>query len=117
VAVYLDARRRHRLLGYTFMRRMGLTARQHRRALGVELAASVVVGAWLGLGIAVAGAAFAHGRIDPVPLLLPGSLLRLPLGAIVGLGVLTVGLTVLAVVRAQARIDRDDPLEVLRAGA
>jgi hypothetical protein len=98
------------------MRRMGLSAREHRRALGVELGASVVVGAWLGLGIAVAGAALAHHRIDPVPLLLPGPLLRLPLVAIVGLAALTALLTVIAVVRAQARIDRDDPLEVLRAG-
>ena len=116
VAVYLDARRRHRLLGYTFMRRMGLTAREHRRALGIELGASVVIGAWLGLGIAVAGAMLAHHRIDPVPLLLPGPLLRLPLVAIVGLAALTALLTVVAVVRAQQRIDRDDPLEVLRAG-
>jgi putative ABC transport system permease protein len=117
VAVYLDARRRHRLLGYTFMRRMGLTARQHRCALGVELAASVVVGAWLGLGIAITGAMLAHGRIDPVPLLLPGPLLRVPVGAVLGLAALSALLTVVAVIRAQQRIDADDPLEVIRAGA
>jgi hypothetical protein len=117
VAVYLDARRRHRLLGYTFMRRMGLSAGQHRRALGVELAASVVVGSWLGLGISIVGAALVHDRIDPVPLLLPEPLLRVPVGAVVGLAALSAALTVIAVVRAQARVDRDDPLEVLRAGA
>ncbi|MFL6205981.1 MAG: hypothetical protein ACJ739_11580 [Acidimicrobiales bacterium] len=117
VAVHLDARRRQRLLGYTFMRRMGLTRSQHRRALGVELAASVVVGSWLGLGIAVAGAALVHTRIDPVPLLLPDPLLRVPLGTVTGLAAVSVGLTVLTVVLAQRRVDRDDPLEVLRAGA
>ncbi len=44
VIVYLDARRRDRLLGYAFMRRMGLRRAQHRRALAVELVASVLVG-------------------------------------------------------------------------
>jgi len=117
VAVYLDARRRHRLLGYTFMRRMGLSRVQHRRALGVELAASVVLGSWLGLGIAILGAALVHTRIDPVPLLLPEPLLRVPTAAVAALAVASVVLTLLAVVRAQQRIDHDDPLEVLRAGA
>jgi putative ABC transport system permease protein len=116
VAVYLDARRRDRLLGYAFMRRMGLTAPQHRRALLVELAASVVVGCWLGLGLAVGAAWLAHSRIDPVPSYEPAPLLRPARVTITTLAVLSALLAVTGGFLAQRRVDRDDPVEVLRAG-
>ena len=116
VAVYLDARRRDRLLGYTFLRRMGLSRRQHGRALLAELSASVLVGCWTGLAIALVAAWLAHGRIDPVPGFHPAPLLRpaSALALLVGLGSLAV--TALAAALAQRRMDRDDPVEVLRAG-
>ena len=117
LAVYLDARSRQRLLGYTLMRRMGLGRAQHRRALAVELTASVLVGAIVGLGIAVTGAALAYGRIDPVPRFAPDPLLRLALPTIAFLAIATLILTIVAVVLGQRRMDRDDPVEVLRAGA
>ena len=116
VVVYLDARRRDRLLGYAFMRRMGLRPSQHRRALGVELAASVVVGAWLGLGSAVAAAWLAHDRVDPVPRYQPDPLLRSATPVILGLALLAVVVAVVAAVVAQRRVDQDDPVEVLRGG-
>src|SRR3546814_12009984 len=53
VAVYLDARRRDRILAHAFMRRMGLRRRQHRGALTVELTARVLVGCWIGLAVAL----------------------------------------------------------------
>ena len=117
LAVYLDARSRQRLLGYTLMRRMGLGRAQHRRALAVELTASVLVGAIVGLGIAVTAAALAYGRIDPIPRFAPDPLLRLALPTIAFLAIATLILTVVAVVLGQRRMDRDDPVEVLRAGA
>jgi putative ABC transport system permease protein len=117
LAVYLDARRRGRLLGYAFAQRMGLTRRQHRRALLVELAASVVVGCWLGLGIALAGAWLAYERIDPVPGFRPDPLLRPALAVVVALAAAALIVAGLAAALAQRRTDRDDPLEVLRAGA
>lgn len=116
VAVYLDARRRDRLLGYAFMRRMGLRGSQHRRALLVELGASVVVGCWVGLALAVAAAWFAHGRVDPVPTFEPEPLLRPALAVVLGLAAASVVITVAAAAFAQRRVDRDDPVEVLRAG-
>src|SRR3546814_6894365 len=67
VAVYLDARRRDRILAHAFMRRMGLRRRQHRGALMVELTASVLVGCWIGLAVALATARLAHRRLDPIP--------------------------------------------------
>jgi putative ABC transport system permease protein len=117
LAAYLDARRRHRLLGYAFARRMGLTAGQHRLALLAELAASVVAGCWLGLGIALAGAWLAYGRVDPVPTFRPGPVLRPAIMVVVALAALASVVAVAAAALAQRRADRDSPVDVLRAGA
>ena len=115
-AVYLDARRRDRLLGYAFLRRMGMTGRQHRRALGVELTTSLLLGCWSGLGIALLAAWLAHSRIDPVPGYRPAPLLRPALDVAAGFAVLSVLVVLVAAALAQRRVDRDDPVEVLRAG-
>lgn len=116
IALYLDARRRGRVLGYAFARRMGLARRTHRRAVLAELAASVVVGCWLGLGVALFGAGMAYRRIDPVPDYRPDPLLRPAVGVIVALALIAVVVAGLAAAWAQRRTDRDDPVEVLRAG-
>jgi putative ABC transport system permease protein len=116
VALYLDARRRGRVLGYAFARRMGLARRTHRRAVLAELAASVVVGCWLGLGVALVGAGMAYRRIDPVPDYRPDPMLRPAVGVIVALALIAVVVAGLAAAWAQRRTDRDDPVEVLRAG-
>jgi hypothetical protein len=116
VATYLDARRRDRLLGYAFMQRMGLRRAPHRRALLVELTASVLVGCWVGLGIALVAAWLAHSRIDPVPTYRPEPLLRPATSIMLGLALLALVLSVVGAVLAQRRADRDDPVEVLRAG-
>jgi putative ABC transport system permease protein len=116
VALYLDARRRGRVLGYAFARRMGLARRTHRRAVLAELAASVVVGCWLGLGVALVGAGMAYRRIDPVPDYRPDPLLRPAVGVVVALALGAVVVAGLAAAWAQRRTDRDDPVEVLRAG-
>ncbi|MGH9114018.1 MAG: FtsX-like permease family protein [Acidimicrobiales bacterium] len=117
LAFYLDARRRGRVLGYAFARRMGLTAGAHRRALLAELAATVVVGCLLGLGLALVGARLAYGRIDPVPDYRPDPLLRPAAVALIVVVAVAVVVSGLAAALAQRRTDRDDPLEVLRAGA
>jgi putative ABC transport system permease protein len=116
IAVYLDARRRDRLLGYAFMRRMGLSGGQHRRALGAELTASVLIGCWTGLGIALAAAWLAHQHIDPVPGYRPDPVLRPATAMVASLATIAVILAVVATFLAQRRVDRDDPVEVLRAG-
>lgn len=117
VAVHLDARRRERVLAYAFLRRMGLSEHQHRRALLVELAATVLVGCVLGLAAAVAGAWLAHGRIDPVPHMAPAPLLRPAVGVLLACLVAAVIVVVVGAWIAQRRAGRDDPVEVLRAGA
>jgi putative ABC transport system permease protein len=116
VAVYFDARRRGRVLGYAFARRMGLTRRQHRRALLAEVLAGVGVGCWLGLVVALVGAGFAHERIDPLPSVRPDPLLRPATGLMVGLALAALVVSAIAAAIAQRTTDRDDPLDVLRAG-
>jgi putative ABC transport system permease protein len=116
MALYLDARRRSRVLGYAFARRMGLGRAAHRRVLVAELVASVVVGCWLGLAAAWGGARLAYSRIDPVPGLPPGPLLRPAIALMVALALAAFAIAALAAVLAQRRTDRDDPLDVLRAG-
>jgi putative ABC transport system permease protein len=116
LAVYVDARRRGRVLGYAFARRMGLRVGSHRRALVAELTASVVVGCWVGLGVALLGAGLAYGRIDPVPGFRPAPLLRLAVGTAVALAIVALVVAGLAAILAQRHTDRDDPVEVLRAG-
>ena len=116
VIVYLDARRRDRLLGYAFMRRMGLQRWQHRGAIAVELVASVLTGTLLGLASALLAAWLAHDRVDPVPKFQPDPLLQPAVPLMVGLTALSLLVVALAAVLAQRRVDRDDPVEVLRAG-
>jgi putative ABC transport system permease protein len=116
IAVYLDARRRARVLGYSFVRRMGLTRAQHRRALFIEIAASVVVGCWVGLVTSLVGAWLALQLVDPVPSYAPPTLWRVAWPTIAGLAIAAVLTAASAAVVAQRRTDRDNPLEVLRGG-
>ena len=116
VAVYFDARRRARVLGHAFARRMGLTRRQHRQALLAEVLAGVGVGCWLGLVVAVVAARVALQRIDPLPLVRPDPLLRPATGLLLGLGLAALVVAWVASAIAQWVTDRDDPVEVLRGG-
>jgi hypothetical protein len=77
----------------------------------------VAVGCWLGLAIALAGAWLAHDRIDPVPGFRPDPLFRPALALAAALAAGTLVAAALAAALAQRRADRDDPVEVLRAGA
>lgn len=117
VFVHLDARHRERLLAHAFVRRMGLSERRHRRALVIELGASVVVGAWTGLVVAQVAAWTAHRHMDPVPRYDPAPVLRLDSWVILGSAAIAVALAVVGAGLAQRRMERGDPVEVLRAGA
>ena len=117
VAVYLDARRRSRVLAYAFAKRMGLSSAGHRKALSIEVLAGIGTGTWLGVVAALGAAALVIGRIDPLPLVRPDPLLR---PAVVVSAVVVGASTVVALVAAalaQRATDRDDPVEVLRGGS
>ena len=117
LAAHLAARRRDRVLGHAFLRRMGLSRRQHLVALLLELTAGVVVGCWLGLGAALAATWSAHGRLDPVPSMPPAPLLRPASLAVLAAAIGSVVVAALAALVAERRAERDDHVEVLRAGA
>jgi len=115
-AAYVDARRRERVLAYTFLRRMGLSRPAHRRTLAFELVASVLVGIWAGIGVAIVAAVLAHTHLDPVPGYRPDPVLRPATLLMVGFALAGVLLVAAAAALAQRRVDQDDPVEVLRAG-
>ncbi|MFP5255818.1 MAG: hypothetical protein ACLGI8_08230 [Acidimicrobiia bacterium] len=115
-AAYVDARRRERVLGHALLRRMGLSRAAHRRALAVEMVAGLLVGIWAGIGIALVAAALAHDHLDPVPGFRPSPVFRVAPVPTVGFAAAGVALVVVAAALAQRRVDRDDPVEVLRAG-
>lgn len=116
VAVHLDARHRERLLAHLFLRRMGLRERAHGGALALELAASVVVGAWAGLVVAVGVAWLAHDLMDPVPTFSPTPLLRPAVGVIAIAALAAVAVAAVGALVAQRRLERGDVVEVLRGG-
>jgi putative ABC transport system permease protein len=117
LAIYLDARRRARTLGYAFLRRMGLRPATHRRALLLEISATVLVGGAAGIVLAVAAGWLVHRQLDPVPSIPPGTLLRLPMPLLAAAVAIAVAVCVIGAFVAQRLADRDDPMEVLRAGA
>ncbi|MGV3760706.1 MAG: hypothetical protein ACO1PW_14355, partial [Actinomycetota bacterium] len=114
-AAYVDARRRERTLGYTFLRRMGMSSAAHRRALAIELAASLVVGIGTGIGLALLAAVLANPHLDPVPGFQPDPVLRPAVSAMIALAIAGILVVVVAAALAQRRVDADDPVEVLRA--
>lgn len=77
----------------------------------------MLVGCVLGLAAAVAGAWLAHGRIDPVPDIPPDPLLRPAVGVLLACLAAAVVVVVAGAWIAQRRGRRDDPVEVLHAGA
>ena len=77
----------------------------------------MIVGCALGLAAALAGVRLVHQHIDPVPGFRPDPLLRPATAMIAVVFVFSIALTAAAAALAQRRTDRDDPAEVLRAGA
>ena len=78
LVLYLAARQRGRVVSYALARRMGLTARQHRRSLGLEIAGMLMLGFALGVALALVGALLVYAKLDPLPNLPPPALFRVP---------------------------------------
>jgi hypothetical protein len=112
--LYLQARQRSREVSYALARRMGLGRRAHRRSVFVETGCMLVVAFVLGTVFAVLAAALVHGRLDPIPGLPPGPLLRVPLGAVATTAVVTVVVAAIGAWRVQAVADRARVGEVMR---
>jgi putative ABC transport system permease protein len=114
--LYLDTRQRSRKVSYAFLRRMGLSRRDHRRSLVAELLSTLLAGAAIGCGLACLAAWLVYRRIDPLPAVPPVPLLRLPaavIAAVAGVVALTAWLGARS---AQGTADRTSAAEVLRLG-
>ena len=113
--LFLQARQTRAEASYAIARRMGLSRAAHRASVGLEFLAMLVAGVLVGAGLAIAGAAFIHGRmdlgdLDQVPLFLVPPQPLLALGAIL---VIFAGLCAAAV---QRRADSADVSQVMRYG-
>jgi putative ABC transport system permease protein len=116
LVVYLQVRQRARVVGFGLARRMGLSARSHRRALALELGLAVIAAFALGLGTALLAARLVMTQVEPLASISPMPLFEPPLAeagvALVVLGVVTLAGAALAD-RAAARANL---AEVLRLG-
>jgi putative ABC transport system permease protein len=112
--LYLETRQRSRLAGYVLAMRMGTPRRSHGLSVLVELTSTLLVGAVVGVVLGVVAAALVHTDLNPLPDLLPGTVLTIPERVIV------VALAAAVVTAAggswwaQRAADRSSPALVLR---
>ncbi|GAA5183163.1 hypothetical protein GCM10023322_21800 [Rugosimonospora acidiphila] len=112
--LYLESQAPSHRRAYVLLRRMGLRARSHRRAMFGELALPLVAGLIGGVAVSTALSEVLGGGFDVDPDVLPNAVVTmpyLPIGLIAAaVAVITVG----AAEYAQRRIGRANPSEVLR---
>jgi putative ABC transport system permease protein len=112
--LYLESQAPSHRRAYVLLRRMGLKARSHRRAILGELALPLLAG--LVGGVAVAGAltALLRGNFDLNPRQLPDTVVAVPYLPVALIAAAVVAIAVGATAYAQRRIGRARPSEVLR---
>jgi putative ABC transport system permease protein len=116
LVVYLQVRQRGRVVAFGLARRMGLTARTHRRALALELGLAVLTAFVLGLGTALVAARVVMTEVEPLASISPVPLFEPPyLYAALALGVLAL-VTVAGAALASRAAGRANLAEVLRLG-
>jgi putative ABC transport system permease protein len=112
--LYLESRTATHRRAYVLLRRLGLRAGAHRRALLVELGGPVLLGLVVGLGLAAGLASGLAAYFDIESSQPPGAILVLPypLAGVVAATALVVATG--AALLAHRRISRANPAEVLR---
>jgi predicted lysophospholipase L1 biosynthesis ABC-type transport system permease subunit len=113
--LYLQARHRNRVISYALARRMGLTSRNHRIALGLELGTLLTVSFVVGALLAVAAARLVVVELDAPAPLPGGPLFRTPWALIAGGFVALLCATALGALIADQRARRANVAEVVRA--
>jgi putative ABC transport system permease protein len=114
MVLYLQARQRARVVASSLAQRMGLSGRAHAGAIGVELAAMLVVAFILGSVLAGVAADLVYARIDPLPNVPPEPLLRVPLAALAVIPVVLAAASVVGAWRVQRSAHRANVAEVMR---
>jgi putative ABC transport system permease protein len=112
--LYLESRAPVHRRGYALLRRMRLRSRSHRAALAFELTTPLLAGLAGGVALAALLAAQLYPEFEINPNMPPGTVVDVPLGAVVGTAVAVAVISLLAVTYAQRRVGRATPAEVLR---
>jgi putative ABC transport system permease protein len=112
--LYLQARQRSRELSYALGRRMGLTARAHRAAVAIEIAALLASAYVLGSVLAFLTALLIYRRLDPLPQLTPPPVLRTPFSLLGWIGLTIAICAALGAWLVQRRAERANVGAVLR---
>jgi putative ABC transport system permease protein len=109
------ARQKSREVSYSLARRMGLTRRQHRVALGLEFGGLLAPALLAACCLALLAAGLVYKDFDPMPALPPPSLFRIPTGvmeaAAAGLVIVALGAAFLL----QRLADRVEVSQLMRA--
>jgi putative ABC transport system permease protein len=114
LVLHLEARSRARRSAYVMLRRMGLRARTHLRALLAELGVLLGGGVVVGLGLAALSVALTRDHYDLAGTVPPGTLLVIPWPTVVGVIAAVTIVALLAAAAAQSSVSRAHPAEVLR---
>ncbi len=112
--LYLEARTPRHRRAYVMFRRMGLRPRTHRGALLIEIGIPLIAGLIGGLILAAGLAKALSGNFDVDVSIPPGTILSIPVLAVILIGFAVLALAGLAATYAQLRIGRANPSEVLR---
>jgi putative ABC transport system permease protein len=112
--LYLDARARTRRVAYVLTRRMGLSRAAHLTSILIELAATMLAGIAVGVGVAAVATGFLRSRFNVDPGIPPSTVLGWPVHAAVIDVVVVLVVLVLASGAAQWASERAKPAEVLR---
>ncbi|HYG71476.1 MAG TPA: hypothetical protein VEC15_04215 [Actinomycetota bacterium] len=112
--LYLNARQRSQIVAQALSSRMGMTQREQRRALVMELAAMLLWGFAVGAVLAVVAARFTVPLLDPIPTVPPDPILVLPL-LVAAVAAVAIGtLAWLGATATERRSRRVDLGEVMR---
>ncbi|WP_203916584.1 FtsX-like permease family protein [Rugosimonospora africana] len=112
--LYLESRTPWHRRSYVMLRRMGLTARSHRRAILGELALPLSAGLVGGIAVAAGLTAALSPNYDLNPDQLPDTVVAVPYLPVGLIAVAVVAVAIGAGGYAQRRIGRANPSEVLR---
>jgi putative ABC transport system permease protein len=112
--LYLDSRTTAHRRAYVMLRRLGLSAPTHRRALLLEVTVPMLAGLACGLASAIAIAYLLRSGFDLAPDRFPDTLVELPTTMAATVTAAAVTIAAGAALLTHARIARANPAEVLR---
>lgn len=115
--LYLQARQRGRVVAHALAHRMGLSKAALRLSVAIELSVLLATGVILGLALGLIAARLVVGRLDPVPYLAPGMLLRVPFQLWLVVVAAAAGMAWLGGWAAQLAADRTNVAAALRTSA